>query len=324
VSKATSSERRNSEEPLLVEELTHRMNNEFAAAIAVVSRAAARSPNGEVKSTLAVVETRLHSYVQVNRCLQIPSQDTVIDASAHLRRLCQSISRSRLDCRGIELQFVGRPLQMNSERCWRLAMIISELVANAARHAFGDAGGKIQIDLSRCGPFINCRLADDGTAPEKIRPGRGFAIVERLIASLHGTINQHFGPGGSVSDMNFPVCSQAQRTGPSALLPPKNRETVLRVGPLELDLIERTARRSDRTIDLLPREFRLLQYMMRREEQLLTRAILLEEVWNYKFVPQTNLVDVHMGRLRRKVDEPHELPMIHNIRGVGFILSAPA
>jgi two-component system OmpR family response regulator len=106
--------------------------------------------------------------------------------------------------------------------------------------------------------------------------------------------------------------------------PAENRDTVLRVGPLELDLIERTAKRGDRKIDLLPREFRLLEYMMQRKEQMLTRAMLLEEVWNYKFVPQTNLVDVHMGRLRRKVDEPHEPPMIHNVRGVGFILRAPA
>ena len=106
--------------------------------------------------------------------------------------------------------------------------------------------------------------------------------------------------------------------------PAENRDTVLRVGPLELDLIERTAKRGDRAIDLLPREFRLLEYMMRRKEQMLTRAMLLEEVWNYKFVPQTNLVDVHMGRLRRKVDEPNEPPMIHNVRGVGFILRAPA
>jgi two-component system OmpR family response regulator len=56
----------------------------------------------------------------------------------------------------------------------------------------------------------------------------------------------------------------------------------------------------------------------------LTRAMLLEEVWNYKFIPRTNLIDVHMGRLRRKVDEPHELPMIQNMRGVGFTLRAPA
>jgi two-component system OmpR family response regulator len=106
--------------------------------------------------------------------------------------------------------------------------------------------------------------------------------------------------------------------------PVETRDTVLRVGPLELDLINRTAKRGDRKIELLPREFRLLEYMMRRKEQMLTRAMLLEEVWNYKFVPQTNLVDVHMGRLRRKVDEPHEPPMIHNVRGIGFILRAPA
>jgi two-component system, OmpR family, response regulator len=106
--------------------------------------------------------------------------------------------------------------------------------------------------------------------------------------------------------------------------PVDSRDTTLRVGPLELDLIERTARRGDRAIELLPREFRLLEYMMRRKDQMLTRAMLLEEVWNYKFVPQTNLVDVHMGRLRRKVDEPDEPPMIHNVRGVGFILRAPA
>src|SRR5260221_14754451 len=98
----SESERPNFEEPLLVKALTHRMNNEFAAAIAVVSLAAARSPHGEVKSALAVVEARLRSYVQISRCLQIPSRDTVIDASAHLRRLCQSIGRSRLDCGGIK------------------------------------------------------------------------------------------------------------------------------------------------------------------------------------------------------------------------------
>jgi two-component system OmpR family response regulator len=106
--------------------------------------------------------------------------------------------------------------------------------------------------------------------------------------------------------------------------PAENRDTALRVGPLELDLLSRTAKRGEREIELLPREFRLLEYMMRRKDQLLTRAMLFEEVWNYKFVPQSNLVDVHMGRLRRKVDPPDEQPMIHNVRGEGFILRAPA
>src|SRR6202043_575845 len=92
--------------------------------------------------------------------------------------------------------------------------------------------------------------------------------------------------------------------------PAESRETTLRVGPLELDLIERTAKRGDRAIDLLPREFRLLEYMMRRRGRVVTREMLLREVWKYKFVPKTNLVDVHMGRLRRKIDGPHEPPMI--------------
>jgi two-component system OmpR family response regulator len=105
---------------------------------------------------------------------------------------------------------------------------------------------------------------------------------------------------------------------------PDTGATILRVGPLELDLIERTAKRGDRTIDLRPREYRLLEYMMRRRDQILTRALILKEVWNYKFVPQSNLVDVHMGRLRHKIDKQHEPPMISNIRGVGFILRTPA
>jgi DNA-binding response OmpR family regulator len=106
--------------------------------------------------------------------------------------------------------------------------------------------------------------------------------------------------------------------------PAEPRETMLRIGSLELDLINRTAKRGERSIDLLPSEFRLLKYMMQRGGQLLTRATLFQDVWHYKFLPETNLVDVHMGRLRRKVNGPNEAPMIRTVRGVGFILSATA
>src|SRR5216684_5462374 len=102
--------------------------------------------------------------------------------------------------------------------------------------------------------------------------------------------------------------------------PAESRDMVLRVGPLELDLIERTAKRGDRSIDLLPREFRLLEYMMRRKGRVLTREMLLREVWKYKFVPKSNLMDVHIGRLRRKIDGPHESPMINTVHRKGFIL----
>jgi Transcriptional regulatory protein, C terminal len=115
------------------------------------------------------------------------------------------------------------------------------------------------------------------------------------------------------------VISRMESSGRSPLEP---RETVLHVGSLELDLIDRTAKRGNRHIDLRPREFQLLRYMMQRSDQLLTRADLFHDVWDYKIVPQTNLIDVHLGRLRRKVDEPNEVPMIRTVRGNGFVLSA--
>ena len=106
--------------------------------------------------------------------------------------------------------------------------------------------------------------------------------------------------------------------------PLETRETTLRVGDLTLDLIDREAARNGRRIELLPREFKLLEYLMRRPAQTVTRAMMLEDVWHYRFVPQTNLVDVHVGKLRRKIDAPGEPPMIESIWGTGFVLRAPA
>lgn len=105
--------------------------------------------------------------------------------------------------------------------------------------------------------------------------------------------------------------------------PNNTRETMLHVGPLSMDLIERTVTRDGQPIELLPREFRLLEYLMRRPNQVLTRTMLLEDVWNYRFIPQTNLVDVHIGKLRRKIDDPAGVPLIHSIRGTGFMLRVP-
>lgn len=101
---------------------------------------------------------------------------------------------------------------------------------------------------------------------------------------------------------------------------PDGRATRLRVGPLEMDLVERTVRRGERRIDLLPREFKLLEYFMRRPDQIITRAMLLEDVWNYKFLPQTNVVDVHISNLRRKIDAGGESRLIVNVRAAGFKL----
>ncbi len=101
------------------------------------------------------------------------------------------------------------------------------------------------------------------------------------------------------------------------------RETVLRVGDLELDLVSRTVNRGGRDIKLLPREFQVLEYLVRNEGHVVPRTMLLEKVWDLHFDPSTNIIDVYVGRVRRKVDGEETYPLIHTIRGVGFCVRAP-
>ena len=98
--------------------------------------------------------------------------------------------------------------------------------------------------------------------------------------------------------------------------------TVLRVGELEMDLIARTVHRQDKEIDLQPREFQLLEFLMRHAGQSVTRTMLLEKVWEYHFDPQTNVIDVHISRLRSKIDKGFDKPMLQTVRGAGYRLEA--
>src|SRR6201997_1108540 len=181
------------------------------------------------------------------------------------------------------------------------------------------------------------QLRPDAMIVDRLLPGMdGLTVIEALrkeqvrtpvlVLSALGAVDDRVRGlrmgGDDYLTKPFAVVELVARIEALLRRPIDCRATTLQVGPLVIDLIERTARRGDRKLDLLPREFRLLEYMMRRSDQLLTRAMLLEEVWNYKFVPATNLVDVHMGRLRHKVDGPGDVPMIHNVRGAGFILRA--
>ncbi|QHC37128.1 response regulator transcription factor [Komagataeibacter xylinus] len=99
-------------------------------------------------------------------------------------------------------------------------------------------------------------------------------------------------------------------------------QTKLEVADLEIDLLSRTVRRGGQRIDLQPREFRLLEYLARHAGQVVTRTMLLEGVWDYHFDPQTNVIDVHVSRLRQKVDKPFGAPLIHTIRNAGYMLRA--
>jgi DNA-binding response OmpR family regulator len=171
------------------------------------------------------------------------------------------------------------------------------------RFLVGDIPAEMQSDFVSTGADIRSLLS---------------STFEKMIDRMCGSPLRSDGPS------NQPLAVVKFISSGEALVqvPTRPKETVLRVGPLELNLLDRTAKRDGRQIDLRPREFRLLKYMMEQSDKLHTRATLLKEVWHYKFVLQTNLVDVHMGRLRRKVNGPNEAPMIRNVRGVGFVLGA--
>lgn len=98
------------------------------------------------------------------------------------------------------------------------------------------------------------------------------------------------------------------------------KDAVLRVADLELDLLAHSARREGKPIDLQPREFRLLEYLMRHSGQVVTRTMLLENVWDYHFDPQTNVIDVHVSRLRQKIDKGFKRSLLHTVRGAGYCL----
>ena len=209
-----------------------------------------------------------------------------------------------------------------------------EIRAELREHGFDvewAADGLAGLDRARSLPL-------DAMIVDRLLPGMdGLTVIEALryeglrtpvlVLSALGSVDDRVRGlrAGGDDYLTKPFAAMGLVARIEALLrrPADSRATMLQVGPLKLDLIERTARRGDRVIELLPREFQLLAYMMGRKDQTLTRAMLLEEVWNYKFIPRTNLVDVHMGRLRHKIDLANEPPMIHNVRGAGFILRAP-
>ncbi len=108
----------------------------------------------------------------------------------------------------------------------------------------------------------------------------------------------------------------ARRRSPDAV------QTKLVVDDLEMDLLARTVKRGDEAILLQPREFRLLEFLMKNAGQVVTRTMLLEKVWDYHFDPQTNVIDVHISRLRAKIDKSFDKPLLHTVRGAGYRLQA--
>lgn len=191
-------------ESLLLRELTHRINNELTSTIGFVSITAARSTSNDVKVALAAVTEHIHDFARIYRALQMPPTDHWIDSAGYLRELCQCISRAKLQYRGIELIFVECPLTLSASRCWRLGMIVSELIANASRHAFRNGGGRIEVELLHRDAFVECAVTDNGSGSENFKPGQGIRIIRSLVRDLGGTIDHRSGVIGTRAVLAFP------------------------------------------------------------------------------------------------------------------------
>jgi two-component sensor histidine kinase len=198
----------NPSELLLLSEITHRINNELTSMIGFASLVSARSTNCCTKLALTEVIEQLREYARLHRVLLMPTENRLVDATAYLRMLCQAISRAKLKSSKTQLVFVEHPIRLYSLQCWRLGMIVSELITNSHRHAFGESGGTIYVELKRRGSRAECRVADNGGSSDIVRPGHGLQIVHQLADVLDGEFDLRFGENGTVALISFPVLKQ--------------------------------------------------------------------------------------------------------------------
>ena len=208
-----------------------------------------------------------------------------------------------------------------------------EIVAELSQHGFEvdwEKDGKAGLDRALGGHY------DLITLDRMLPTLDGLAIVTALreqhidtpvlmISALSDVDERIDGLRAGGDDyLVKPFASEEMAARVEVLLRRRNRpgrQTHLRVADLELDLVARQVHRGDHELDLLPTEFRLLEYMVRNSGQIITRTMLFESVWGYHFDPGTNIIDVHIGRLRRKVDVPGLSPLIHTVRGSGYTLN---
>lgn len=141
--------------------------------------------------------------------------------------------------------------------------------------------------------------------------------VERRVEGLEAGADDYLSKPFAFSELRARVRALARRPPPAAMA-----DTALVAGDIRMDLLARVVTRGPRVVELLPTEWRLLEYMLRHQGQVLTRTMLLEKVWDFAFDPTTNVVDVHVSRLRRKLEGPGEKPVIRTLRGAGYALDA--
>lgn len=182
---------------------------------------------------------------------------------------------------------------------------------------------EIGTTLDRLGYRIH-RAAAFADGPDTAGASAIIMVLDRAAQGADGALAIGTSPQLFADDLAKPSAMDELAARVEVLLRrlDDRRATRLRVGALEMDLIERVVTRDDTAIQLMPLQFKLLEYFLRRPGQVITRAMLLEGIWRYRCAVETNVVDVHIGALRRKIDVAGRPSLIRSIRGAGFMLDA--
>jgi two-component sensor histidine kinase len=197
---------------VLLRELDHRIKNELTSTIYAVSAKAMESESVAAKAALLDVVDLLHHWADVHRALHMPDQGRLTDAAKYLQRLCFSITKYRLDRLAIRVLFSADDLRLEGERCWKLGLIVSELLTNVARHAQFDARDpELRVALMLAGDVVKCRVSDNGSAPEPVRRGRGLSIIGELATSLGGRVHTTCAAVGCSFLLTFRLTESEQR-----------------------------------------------------------------------------------------------------------------
>ncbi|MDH2384970.1 sensor histidine kinase [Bradyrhizobium sp. CER78] len=196
----------------LLRALTHRISGGLVSTINTISASVLRTDNPAVKLALAGVIELLEHHAEIHRELAMPDRHGLVDAAESIRKLAVGLSRSSLEPIGIRLVLSADKLPLETERCWRLALAVHELVTNAARHAhFEGRDGAIKIKLSVVGGVVSCIVADNGSRADRLRPAGGLQMVDGLASNLGGRVEYGFGSHFSSFLVVFPLSARERR-----------------------------------------------------------------------------------------------------------------
>lgn len=188
----------------LIDEISHRVVNEYTEAICALGLAATASRDIRVQLALTSAASRLRAQVEAHRALQAPMIDGPMDLADYVAQLCACLAKAPLAENGLRLTVDADEVWLDAGRCWRVGLIIAELVRNAARHGLSGTAGAIWVLVEDAADRVCCSVCDDGGGAPGVRAGRGRRLVQALAVELGGSVEWTFAPTGCCVRLEFP------------------------------------------------------------------------------------------------------------------------